>query len=58
MSRRRRAPGGAPVLATTLAALAMVACGPAVEKAASGLPPGTTGPITVTTSPTPPDEAT
>ncbi len=38
--------------------MAIVACGPAVEKAASGLPTGTTGPITVTTSPTPPDETT
>ncbi len=58
MSRRRRAPGGAPVLAITFAALAMVACGPAAEKAASGLPTGTTDQVTATSSTTPPDATT
>jgi hypothetical protein len=36
----------------------MVACGPAAEKAVSGLPPGTTDQVTVTSSSTPPDATT
>ncbi len=36
----------------------MVACGPAAEKAASGLPTGTTDQVTATSSTTPPDATT